>query len=120
MRRLAISFISIILIILIAGLCQTALNPEDFSGIWYSANDQTVYRFQEGLIYSAKHAVQLSDSASISGAYTFCKESIFMFVTGIDGLETEREVYLVENGNGSFLCENDDGTGIVYFIRYNE
>lgn len=120
MRRLAILSVILFLLIIIAGLSQTAMDPDNFTGKWYSSKDQSIYLFQEGLIYSPKHAVALSDKDSISGAYSFCGTSVFLFAKGIDGLETEQELYLVTNHDGCFLCENTDGSGTVYFIRYDQ
>ena len=118
MKRLAVSCVIIFLCILVAGLCQSAIDAEDFTGQWYSSVDQSVYLFQDGILYCSKHAVALSDSTSISGAYSFSRNSIFLFAEGIPGLETEKEIFLVHSGEGSLLCENEDGTGAVYFIRY--
>lgn len=120
MRWLAILSIILFLLILVAGLSQTAIDPDDFTGKWYSSEDQSIYLFQEGLIYCPKHAIALSDRDSISGAYSFCGSSVFLFANGIEGLETEKELYLVTNHDGCFLCENQDGSGTVYFIRYNK
>lgn len=119
MRRLAISGILFILCIIIAGLSQTATDPADFSGKWYSSADQSVYLFCEGLIHCDKNTVAISVSDTISGAYTCSKSSIFLFVVGMDGLEEEKELYLVHKDESSFLCEHEDGTGRMYFIRYN-
>ena len=114
--KYALTFI-VTLLILIIGLNQPVMAPQNYSGQWYSADDQTIYSFQEGLIYRSKYTVALSDTDSISGAYSYCKDSIVLFAQGIDGLETEKEIYLVQNKDGSFLCENPDGTGKTYFIR---
>ncbi len=120
MKRLAFFFIVVILLAIVVGLCQPTNSPECFSGLWYSSDDQTAYVFQEGLIYSDEHVISLSDTDSISGAYTYCQNSIFLFVKGIEGLETEKELYLVQKGEGSFLCEHNDGSGKAYLIRYNQ
>jgi hypothetical protein len=117
MRRLAIVSIVICILLIIAGLSQTAWNPEDICGQWYSSDDQQAYLFEEGLIFYDKYSL---DRESLCGAYSYCRNSVFLFVNGIDGLETEKEIYYFKNRDGSFLCENDDGTGIIYFIRYNE
>lgn len=114
----ATAFSIVLLLLIIVVLSQTAIDPEDFTGQWYSSNDQSVYLFQDGLIYCSKHVIPLSDTDSISGSYTYCRNSIYLFANGIDGLETAKEVYLVQRDDGSFLCENQDGTGEIYFIRY--
>lgn len=119
MRRLVI-FCIVILLCLSAALFRTAVDPLDFTGQWYSASDQSVFFFQEGLIYRSRNFAGLSDTETISGAYTFVKDSIFLFAAGIDGLEEERQLYLVNRGAESSLCENRDGTGEVFFIRYKE
>ncbi len=120
MKRLTVFCIIIILLAATICLCQITNDPAHFSGQWYSSDDQTAYLFQDGLIYSQKYSIPLSDTVSISGAYTYSKNSIFLFLEGIEGLETERELYLVQKGDGSFLCENKDGSGKVYLIRYNK
>jgi len=109
-----------VLLVLILVLGQTAINSQDYIGQWYSADDQSIYLFQDGLIYCSKHIVALSEKDSISGAYTYSKNSILLFAKGIEGLETEQEVYLVNNEDGSFLCENKNGKGKIYFIRYQK
>lgn len=120
MRRLAAIVILIILVIIIAGLFHTAVNPEDFRGVWYDADDQSTYLFQDGLIYSGIDPEILQDSHLINGAYTYSRNSIFLFVVGISDLESGKEIYLIQKDNGCFLCENRDGTGRIYFIRYDE
>ncbi len=120
MRRLAAIVILIFLIIIIAGLFRTAVNPENFRGVWYAADDQCSYLFEDGLIHCGTDLETSRDSHLISGAYTYCKNSVFLFAEGIAGLEAEKEIYLVEKDNGSFLCENRDGSGKIYFIRYHE
>ena len=120
MKRAAVISMLICLAVVLIFLSQTAIDPENFSGKWYSSADQNVYLFQEGLIYSQQHAIPYSDTDSISGAYAYCKDSVLVFAAGIEGLEKEKELYLVREGEGSFLCESRDGTGKVYFIRYTE
>lgn len=117
MRRVAVSSFIILVCVIVAGLCQSAIDPDNFAGEWYSAMDQSVYLFQDGLLYCTKHPVPLSDNTYISGAYTYSKNTIFLFAAGIEGLEKERELHLIHNDDGSFLCESEDGTGQIYFIR---
>ena len=117
MRRLAIVSIIICILLIIVGLSQTAWNPESICGAWYSSDDQQAYLFEEGLIFCDKYAL---DKDSLCGAYSYCRNSVFLFVTGMDGLETEKEIYCIKDRDGSFLCENKDGTGRIYFIRYDE
>lgn len=113
MKRFIFLCIAIILLILICGFSQTALDPQDYSGKWYSSADQKVYLFQEGLIYGP------SKTTALCGAYSYSRNSIYLFVTGMEGLEQEKALFLVKNRDGSFLCESPDGSGKLYFIRYN-
>lgn len=117
MRRWIVSGFGILLCILGVALSRPAMDTADFTGEWYSSADQSIYLFQEGILYCAKHGIPLSEETSISGAYTFSRDSIFLFAKGIPGMEREKELYLVRKDGGSFLCENRDGTGPVYFIR---
>ena len=117
MKRYSFFGFIILLLFLIAGLGRTAIEPDQFTGQWYSADDHNIYLFQEGLVYCSEHGVSVSDSISLSGVYSFCRDSVFMFAAGVEGLETEREIYLVSDRNKSFLCERKDRTGKIYFIR---
>lgn len=109
-----------ILLLIIVGLCQPVVDLQNYTGVWYSADDQTVYLFQNGLIYCTNHAVPISGMDFVSGAYSYCINSILLFANGVEGLETEKEVFWVQNDNGSFLCENKDGSGEIYFIRQHK
>ena len=120
MRHAAVLGIIFIILIILAGLCMTAVDPEDFTGTWYSSKDQSLYLFQEGILYCAKNPIPLSESEHISGAYTFSQGSVFLFAKGIPGLEREKQLFLVRKDNCSFLCENPDGTGENFFIRYDQ
>lgn len=118
MRRWAFVFVILIFLVPALLLCRTALDPEDFSGQWYASTDQSAYLFQDGLIYSNKHQIPLSGDRSISGAYAYCRDSVVLFAEGV--AEQETRLYLVHSGDSSLLCENRDGTGKVYFIRYHQ
>lgn len=120
MKRLALTCAILFLCILLGGLCRPVMDPEDFTGQWYSSGDQSVYLFQEGILYCSRHGIPLSGETSISGAYSFSGHSIYLFAKGIPGLEREKELFLVHKDGGSFLCEKKDGTGPVYFIRYEK
>lgn len=120
MRRAAALGVIFIILVLLAGLCRTAVDPEDFTGTWYSSKDQSQYLFREGILYCTQNPIPLSDTGYISGAYTFVRGSVFLFARGIPGLEQEKQLYLFRKDRGSFLCENPDGTGNIYFIRYEQ
>ena len=119
MKRAAAFCFLLLIVMIVATLCQSALNPEVFTGQWYASENQCAYLFQEGIVYCARNPVMLSETEHISGAYTFCSGSVFLFAEGVPGLEKEKQLYLVRKDGGSFLCENPDGSGTIYFIRYN-
>ena len=119
MKRLSVFGFLAFLLMIIAGLGQPVMDPDCFTGQWHSADDQSVYLFQEGLIYSSNPGVALSDKESISGAYSFCKDSILLFAAGVEGLETEKELYFVSSNNECVLRDQKDGSGKVYFIRHH-
>lgn len=114
MKRLAAACLIIFLIGILLGLSQTAQDPADFSGIWYTLKDQSPYVFQKGLITGPK------STDPMVGAYWYCKDSVVLFVQDVEGLEKERELYLISDREVNLLCESSDGTGIVYFIRYRK
>lgn len=116
MKRALVCCIVIYGFILIFGF-KTAIDPAQFSGQWYSSDDQSIYLFQEGIIYSAKNSVLLPEAEYISGAYIYSSDSVFLFAEGIEGLETEKEVFLIQRGDSSLLCEKQDGSGKIYFAR---
>ena len=110
---------AVLLLGIFCALNRPAIDPADFTGDWYSSREQCIYHFQDGLIYCPKYPVMVSGADSISGAYVFSGKSIFFFAEGIEGLETEREVYLIETKEESLLCEKADGSGQIYFVRDN-
>lgn len=118
MKRWAIAA-AIVLLVIFCTLNRTAVNPDDFTGPWYSGTEQCIYHFQDGLISCPKYSILISDGKPISGAYAFAGKSVFLFAEGIEGLETEREVFLIKTAEESLLCENKDGSGQIYFIRDN-
>ena len=117
MKKWLLFGIAVIIVISIAFLGQPAVDPEDFTGQWYSTNGQTIYRFQNGIIQCDKHSVAINNGSTFSGAYIFSGKSVTLFAMGVDGLETVKELYLIENKEEFLLCERPDGTGTIYFVR---
>ena len=120
MKRWAVLCGALLLILFGVLLGRTAIDPADYTGEWYSYETQRLYCFQNGLIYSPKHGETVSDALPISGAYAFGRNRIFLFVEGISGLESEKQIYLVKHGSEHILCENKDGSGQIYFVRMIE
>lgn len=119
MKKWLLSGMAIIIVSIVALLGKTAVDPENFTGEWFSASGQEIYRFQDGVIYCDRHSVRLPDGDSISGAYVFSGQSVALFAIGVEGLESVKELYLIENKEESLLCERKDGSGTIYFVRHN-
>ena len=119
MRRGLLIGTGIIVVVLLIVLWQPAVDPEDFTGEWYSASGQNIYLFQNGIIQCDQHSAWQADGSCFSGAYMFSGKSVTLFALGIEGLESVKELYLIENKEESLLCENEDGSGQIYFVRHN-
>lgn len=117
MKRWLIFGIAILAVLGIAFLGQPAIDPEDFTGDWYSTSGQNIYHFRNGIIRCDKHSLYLDDGTSFSGAYIFSGKSVAVFAKGVDGLENVKELYLIENKEEFLLCDRLDGSGTIYFVR---
>lgn len=118
MKRWVPFGIVLILVLIVAlFLFSTVVAPERFTGEWYSSEDGSLYLFQEGIIACADHSVPVSDEETFSGAYRFGKNSIAIFVISADGPGEVKELYWEHTKGGDILCENEDGTGKIYFYR---
>ena len=120
MKKWQLFGVAIITVAMIAFLGRSAIDPENFTGEWYSTKGQHIYRFQHGIILCDQHKVAVGDDSDISGAYSFSGKSIVLFAMGVEGLESVKELYLIETKEEALLCENADGTGTIYFVRHNK
>jgi hypothetical protein len=93
MKKWLLLGFAVIAVVLIAFLGQPAVDPEDFTGEWYSTDGQNIYRFQNGIIHCDKHNISLADDSIFSGAYIFSGKSVVLFTMGIEGIETEQKLY---------------------------
>lgn len=112
--------LSIVIIILAGGLLflkRTAIDPSDFTGEWYGAEDGQLYRFHEGLIECPENTHK--DRGDFGGAYFFCGDRVILFTIESDSVSQVRELYLAGEPKGEFLCESPDGTGRIVFSRSN-
>ena len=112
--------LGIVLAVLIAGCClllQTAVDPADFTGSWYGAEDGRLYQFHEGIISSPEDPCGTGDG--FCGAYFFCKDHILLFTVNPDGESKLMELYPAGDPKGEFLCETADGAGRILFARSN-
>ena len=86
------------------------------STICLRASMQSVRAYlDDELIY--EFGIPLGENQSMSGAYCVSRNSMVLFARGVEGLETERDVYLVHGSGGDALCEHPDGSGKIFFIR---
>ena len=112
--------LGIVLVIIIGAGClltQTAVDPADYTGDWYGAEDGRLYRFREGIILSPGQAEETEDG--FSGAYAFCKDHILLFTVSPEGESKLKELYPAGEPKGEFLSESADGTGRIVFSRSN-
>ena len=98
-------------------LAQKAIDPADFTGEWYGAEDGRLYRFREGIITGPSDAQGAGDG--FCGAYVFCANRILLFTVSSDGQSELKELYPAGEPKGEFLSETADGTGRIVFSRSN-
>ena len=106
-------------LLLAAGLLlgRTASPYDLFTGEWYSCDEGNRYVFSQGIIVCEEFGIPLGENQTMSGAYCVSRDSMVLFAQGVEGLETERDVYLVHGPGGDALCEYPDGTGRIFFTR---
>lgn len=112
--------LGIVVLFLITGGCllaRTAVCPTDFTGDWYGAEDGRRYQFREGIITSPE--ADNGAEADFSGAYTFCKDHILLFLVDPQGESKVKTLYPAGEPKGEFLSESADGAGRIVFSRSN-
>lgn len=108
------------LIFVCIALNAVTLDPNNFTGIWYRADDGVPYIFQNGIIECADKEIIVLDGEVFSGAYSFAKDKAALFVVDDHGVGEVVELYLVHKPDGITLCERKDGNEIVWFRRNRE
>lgn len=83
------------------------VNAYDYSGSWYSAKDGQRYLFEEGLIFG--------QTGEMDGGYCPANKKLLIFVTDMDGLEIEQELYFIRQQGRDTLCDRE--TDSIYFYR---
>lgn len=112
-RWIALGIVLVIIIGMGCLLAQTAVDPADYTGDWYGAEDGRLYQFSEGIIRSPE------TGDGFSGAYAFCKDHILLFTVSPDGESKLKELYPAGEPKGEFLTEGAEGTGRIVFSRSN-
>ena len=107
---------SILIILIGAGwlLSRPVIDPQEYTGRWYGAEDGKAYLFREGIITEGAQ-----EDEGFQGAYLFCKDRILLFTVSPDGNSKLRELYPAGGPKGEFLSEGADGTGSIVFARRN-
>lgn len=114
-RWIGLGTILIVLAAAISILGRTAVDPGNFTGEWYGAEDGRLYRFRDGIIDCPEESG--SDGMAFCGAYAFGGDRILLFILDKEGESQLRELYSGGEPKGEFLCENADGTGRIVFSR---
>lgn len=118
MKRWIVFAIVLLIVISVSGLlARKAIDPADFTGEWYGADDGQLYRFWEGIIMGPETVQGAGDG--FCGAYLFCKDRILLFTVSSDGQSKLKELYPAGEPRGEFLSETADGTGRIVFSRSN-
>ena len=116
-RWIAFAIIIVLFISIFALLAQKAIDPADFTGEWYGAEDGRLYRFREGIITGPADTQGAGDG--FYGAYVFCGDRILLFTVSSDGQSGLKELYPAGEPKGEFLSETADGAGRIVFSRSN-
>lgn len=115
--------VGIVLLLLLASailILRQGVDPENYLGDWYCAGDGTLYRFREGILECEKYGYWLSDGSVFSGAYTFSRNCVVVFLVGAEGPEAVKELHLARSPQGNVLREGKYGEGKVVFYRNRE
>ena len=96
------------------GLSVTVIDPGNYTGIWYYAEDGSQYLFHNGIILSEKHHIDILEEEIISGAYQFGKKEIFLFFLNEDGVQDPRTLALVSSATGDLLCDIASGEPVFF------
>lgn len=116
-RWIAFAIIIVLFISIFALLARKAMDPADYTGEWYGAEDGRLYRFREGIITSPADNHDGGDG--FYGAYVFCADRILLFTVSSDGQSELKELYPAGEPKGEFLSETADGAGRIVFSRSN-
>ena len=116
-RWIVFAIVILLFISIFALLARKAMDPADYTGEWYGAEDGRLYRFREGIITSPADIQGTGDV--FCGAYVFCGDRILLFTVSSDGQSELKELYPAGEPKGEFLSETADGAGRIVFSRSN-
>ena len=119
-RKVIIGAVIAALICVCIALNAKILEPTDFTGAWYRAEDGMLYIFEDGIIECADKEIIVLDNTVFSGAYGFAKNKASIFVVDDNGVGEVVELHLIRKATGDMLCERRDGNEIIWFCRNQE
>ena len=119
-RKVIFGAVITALICVCIALNAKILEPTDFTGAWYRAEDGMHYLFEDGIIECADNEIIVLDNAVFSGAYSFAKDKAAIFVVDDHGVGEVVELHLVRKSDGDMLCERVNGKSVVWFCRSKE
>ena len=112
-RKVIFGAVITALICVCIALNAKILEPTDFTGAWYRADDGVLYIFENGIIECADKEIIILDDAVFSGAYSFAKNKAAIFVVDDHGVGEVVELHLVRKSDGDMLCERVNGKSVV-------
>ena len=92
-------------ILLLLFFCSNAIVPEHYIGTWSTSDRSHTYYFENGII----EQIYPTETAQIDGAYIFSRNSITLFISDHDGLNTVQELYWEQYKDQSILCDKPYG-----------
>ena len=116
-RKVLVGAVTTALIFICIALNAKIIDPTDFTGVWYRADNGVPYKFQDGIIECTNKEIILLDDSAFSGAYIFAKDKVAIFVVDDHGVGEVVELHLIHRPDGDILCERKDGTDIAWFCR---
>jgi len=119
-RKVIIGAVITALICVCIALNCKIVDPADYTGAWYRADDGVLYIFENGIIECADKEIIILDDAVLSGAYSFAKNKAAIFVVDDHGVGEVVELHLVRKSDGDMLCERVNGKSVVWFCRSKE
>jgi len=111
MRRML--WIIFIFILLTIGLNQDAFIPDRFTGVWYSTECEKAFLFQNGII----EQIYPTSTPNVDGAYCFTRNTITLYISDLDSLDTVSELYWSNRSGNDTLSGAPNRQARVYLAR---
>lgn len=105
---------------LAAFLRKPVMDAGVFTGVWYYSEDGSSYVFEQGILRNAESCLTFSDGEVFSGAYSFSRDQITLFLIDAAGVCEVKDLHLVRSARGDMLCELEKSSEKVWFYRNRE